>query len=220
MCSDFPTQLALGATFTALGYGPYGTDGQLRLAYVAGLSLVDTVVLVGLVALFLYAHGERPRDLILGGQPVAREAAHGVPLILVALGIAVAVLVAVQRWAPMLHTVAQNPLQQMLGRPRDMWLFALVSVVAGGIREETQRAFLLHRFDVWLGGGTVGLIVTSLAFGFGHLIQGVDAAIATALLGAFWGAIYLRRRTVLPAMIGHGGFDLAQVLKLIALGAG
>jgi membrane protease YdiL (CAAX protease family) len=118
------------------------------------------------VTLFLYAHGERPRDVLFGGQPAVREAAHGVPLILVALGIAAAVLLGVQHWAPSLHMVAQNPLEQMLGRPRDIWLFALVSIVAGGIREETQRAFLLHRFEVWLGGGTVGLVVTSVAFGF------------------------------------------------------
>ena len=132
ICSDFPTQLALGSTFAAFGYGPYGADGQLRITYVVGLSLIDTVVLVGLVTLFLYAHGERPRDLLLGGQPVAREAARGVPLIFVALGIAIVVLLGIQRWAPSLHTVTQNPLQQMLGRPRDIGLFALVSIFAGG----------------------------------------------------------------------------------------
>ena len=140
------------------------------------------------------------------------------PLILVALGIAAAVLLGVQRWAPSLHTVAQNPLEQMLGRPRDIWLFALVSIVAGGIREETQRAFLLHRFEVWLGGGTVGLVVTSVAFGFGHLIQGVDAAVATALLGAFWGMVYLRRRSTVAPMVSHAGFDLLQIVQVIAVG--
>jgi len=57
-------------------------------------------------------------------------------------------------------------------------------------------------------------------FGIGHIEQGHDVALGTAVLGAFWGAIYLRRRTVLPAMIGHAGFNLAQVLKFIALGAG
>jgi membrane protease YdiL (CAAX protease family) len=124
----------------------------------------------------------------------------------------------VQRWAPSLHTVAQNPHEQMLGRPRDIWLFALVSIVAGGIREETQRAFLLHRFEVWLGGGTVGLVVTSVAFGFGHLIQGVDAAVATALLGAFWGMVYLRRRSTVAPMVSHAGFDLLQIVQVIAVG--
>ena len=107
---------------------------------------------------------------------------------------------------------------QLLQRPVDAWLFALVSVVAGGLREEIQRAFLLQRFDVWLGGGTVGIVVTSVAFGVGHLIQGVDAAVATGLLGAFWGALYLRRRSAVASMVSHAGFDLFQIVQFIGIG--
>src|SRR5258707_570750 len=96
--------------------------------------------------------------------------------------------------------VAGRSLQALLRSPRDAWLFALVVVVAGGVREEIQRAFLLHRFERWLGGGVVGVVITSAAFGAGHLLQGVDAAIATGLLGAFWGATYLRRRSAIASM--------------------
>ena len=35
-------------------------------------------------------------------------------------------------------------------------------MIAGGVREEIQRAFILHRFDVWLGGPIVGLILSSV----------------------------------------------------------
>ncbi len=112
----------------------------------------------------------------------------GLLLIPIAFGIAIVVMLTVRRFAPSLHNVADNPLQELLRSPRDAWLFALVVVVAGGVREEIQRAFLLHRFDVWLGGGVVGLVVTSVAFGAGHFdLQGLDAGIATGLLGAFWG---------------------------------
>jgi membrane protease YdiL (CAAX protease family) len=211
LCSDYPTQLAIGRAFAAFGYGPFGARGALSVSYVVGLSLADSVLLVTLIALFLYAHGERPRDVILGRRPVAQEAAAGVPLIGVALGIAVAVLLLVQRFAPSLHTVEHNPLQDMLRSPRDAWLFALVVIVAGGIREEIQRAFLLHRFEVWLGGGRVGVVVTSVAFGGGHLFQGMDAVIATGLLGAFWGSVYLRRRSAVAPMVSHAGFDLLQI---------
>jgi len=111
-----------------------------------------------------------------------------------------------------LHTVPDNPLQDLLQRPRDAWLFALVVFVAGGFREEIQRAFLLHRFDVWLGGPVVGLVVTSAGFGAGHLFQGVDAAITTGLLGAFWAAVYLRRRSAAAPIVSHAGFDLVQIV--------
>lgn len=213
LCSDYPTQLALGATFAAFGAGPYTAAHELRIGYVVGISLADSLLLVGLVFLFLLSHGESPRRVLLGRRPVRQEAVLGVPLILVALGIAAAVLVTIQRLAPSLHTVVQNPLQQLLRSPRDAWLFALVVLVAGGIREEIQRAFLLHRFEGWLGGGAVGIVVTSAAFGAGHLLQGVDAAIATGLLGAFWGVVYLRRRSMVAPLVSHAGFDLLQIVQ-------
>jgi len=167
--------------------------------------------------LFLYAHGERPRDVLIGRGPVVHEVGIGVPLIVVAVGIGVTVLLAVQRFAPSLHTVEENPLQELMKSPRDAWLFALVLLVAGGIREEVQRAFLIHRFEQWLGGGVTGVIVTSVAFGAGHLLQGVDAALATGLLGAFWGAVYLRRRSCVAPMVSHAGFDLLQILQYVVI---
>jgi membrane protease YdiL (CAAX protease family) len=120
-------------------------------------------------------------------------------------------------FAPSLHNVAHNPLQDLIRGPRNAGLFALVVIIAGGVREEIQRAFVLHRFNVWLGGGTVGIIVGSIAFGAGHLqVQGYDAAIATGLLGLFWGIVYLRRRSVIAPMVSHSGFNLIELLQYLA----
>jgi membrane protease YdiL (CAAX protease family) len=54
-----------------------------------------------------------------------------------------------------------------------------------------------------------------VAFGAGHLLQGIDAALATGLLGAFWGAVYLRRRSCVAPMVSHAGFDLLQIVQYI-----
>ena len=215
ICSDFLTQFALGGTLSVFGFPAY-IQGRLSVAYVVGLSLADAVLLIGLILLLLYAHGERPRDVLLGPRPVIGEAAVGLPLILFALGIALAVLLGVRYFAPSLHTVEQNPLQELLRSPRDAALFGLVVIVAGGVREEIQRAFLLHRFEQWLGGAGTGVVVTSIAFGLGHLVQGVDAALATGLLGAFWGVVYLRRRSCVAPVVSHAGFDLVQILQFLA----
>jgi len=214
ICSDFLTQVALGGTLSVFGFRPY-VQGRLSVAYVVGLSLADSMLLVALILILLYAHGERPRDVLIGRRPIVGEVVAGVPMVLIALSIALAVLVAVQRFLPSLHTVEHNPLQELLRSPRDAWLFALVVIVAGGIREEIQRAFLLHRFEQWLGGGTAGVVCTSIAFGAGHLLQGTDAAIATGLLGAFWGVVYLRRRSCVAPMVSHSGFDLVQILQFL-----
>ena len=50
-----------------------------------------------------------------------------------------------------------------------------------------------------------------MAFGLGHLVQGRDAAIVTALLGTVWGAVYLTRRSVVAPMVCHAIFNLTQV---------
>ena len=218
LCSDYLTQIGLGGTLITLGYSPLQADGGFSLQYVVLLSLIDTVLLVGLILLFLRIHGEHPRTVLFGSRSLVREAVAGVGLTLVAFGIAVAVLGIILQFAPQLHTVANNPLQALMRNPRDIVIFAVVVVLAGGVREELQRGFLLHRFEQWLGGRWVGLVVTSAAFGFGHLTQGVDATIATALLGAFWGVVYLRRRSVMAPIVSHSGFNLLQLLQYLAFG--
>lgn len=219
LCSDFVTQIAVGGALAALGVAPYvkGTT-RLSVPYVVALSFGDAALLIGLMLIILRAHGQSPRQVFLGNRSVIGEALLGVPLTFIAIGIAAAVLSSVLRFAPWLHTVAENPLQSMLKTPLDAWLFALVVVVAGGVREEMQRAFLMNRFERWLGGGRVGVVIISIGFGAGHLTQGVDATIATGLLGAFWAVIYLRRRSCVAPMVSHTAFDLLQILQFFARG--
>jgi membrane protease YdiL (CAAX protease family) len=76
----------------------------------------------------------------------------------------------------------------------------------------------LTRFEQSLGGPAVGIVVSSLAFGVGHIVQGVDAAIATGILGAFWGVVYLRRRSVISPVVSHAAFDLLQIAFFLVSG--
>jgi membrane protease YdiL (CAAX protease family) len=141
-----------------------------------------------------------------------------VALALAATAIALAAMATILRFAPWLRTVARNPLQDLIGDGPDLIALAVVLVVAGGIREELQRAFMLRRFERWLGGRTVGVVVSSAGFGAGHLLQGADAAIVTALLGAFWAIVYFWRRSVVSAVVSHSGFNLLQLAQFLALG--
>ena len=217
LCSDYPTQLAVGATLYALGVRPITSTGALSLRYVVALSLVDTALLLGLIFIFLRSHGERVRPVLLGVRSRWREAELGLPLTMGALVIAVAVIGLVRILAPSLHNLERNPLQDIIHGPRDAALFMLVVIVAGGIREEVQRAFILHRFDVWLGGPMAGLVASSIAFGLGHRLQGNDVAIATGMLGFYWGAVYLRRRSCIAPMVSHAGFNLIELLQYFVL---
>jgi membrane protease YdiL (CAAX protease family) len=216
LCSDYITQVAIGGTLRALGYQPE-VNGRLNITFVVTLSLADAALLILMIVLLLYAHDERPAAVLFGRRPVVGEAALGVPLAAVALVLAGAVILSIRKFAPTLHTVPENPMQDLMRSPRDAWLFALVVFVAGGLREEIQRAFLLHRFEVWLGGPLVGAIVTSVGFGAGHVFQGVDASVTTGVLGLFWAVIYLRRRSAAAPIVSHAGFDLVQIVPYLGL---
>jgi len=215
ICSGYPTQLALAATFTGMGFGLFRSNGELSLTYVVVVSLSDAVLLLGLIAIFLAVHGERPRDVFIGARPSVAEALAGVPLAFVAIVIGVTTIRVVRAIAPWMQTAPENPFQSLIHTRLDLVLFIILVVVAGGIREEIQRAFLLRRFERWLGGPTIGLIVTSASFGIGHSIQGLDAVMATGILGAFWAVVYLRRRSVVAPVVSHAGFDLIQLVVLM-----
>jgi len=218
LCSGFPTQLIIITVLTTFGMKPVGTASELSPSFVFSLTLLDTFFLIGLILFFLRAHRESASQMFLGARPPARELLFGVALIPVSFLVVVSVLMLLQQLVPALRNVPHNPLQDLAHTRTDAVLFALVVMIAGGVREEVQRAFVLRRFEQYLGGGTLGLVLFSAVFGLGHLPQGHDVAIATAILGAFWGAIYLRRRSILAPMISHSGFNLLQVVKFVIVG--
>jgi membrane protease YdiL (CAAX protease family) len=217
LCSGLPTQLVIGQALALLGFPPFGPDGEPRAIPVFTLTLVDTVVLIALIGALLHARGERLRDLIGGSRLVLREAVLGVvlvPVLFVGVGVTVTLL---RRFVPWTHNVPSNPFERLMQTPGEAGVFALVVIVAGGLREEVQRAFLLTRFERWLGGPVVGLVLVSVAFGAGHILQGWDAAIVTGLLGAAWGALYLHRRSAIAPIVSHAGYNAAQVLQAVAV---
>jgi membrane protease YdiL (CAAX protease family) len=208
-----PTQTAIGLVLQLAGWQPQA-GGQMSLAFVLTLSLADTVVLIALMVALTRAHRESPTELWLGHRSVGRETALGIALLpLVFLGVVV-LLNAVRMAAPWLHNVPQNPLEALAGSAGDAAMFALVAIVAGGVREELQRAFLLRRFERHLGGAAVGVMVLSVAFGYAHNLQGWDVAIATGALGAFWAIVYLRRRSSVAPIVSHAGFNTLEIVRV------
>jgi uncharacterized protein len=212
LCSGFPTQLALTGVARLAGLEPLTPQGGLSLAFVSVIALGDTVLLVALTVWLLRRRGESVRDVMVGGRQFGRELGLGLflsPALLVFISASIWLL---RAWNPDLRNVPDNPMEAMARTPGGAVTLALVSVVGGGLREEWQRAFLLHRFRHDLGGPVIGLALTSLGFGLGHAVQGADAVIVTALLGAFWGALYLRRGSITAGGVSHSVTNAAQVL--------
>ena len=215
ICSGFPSQLALAVLLGILGLRAVNQAGELSFAYVVTLSLTDTAVLIACIFYFLGLHHEPVLQFFLGPRTRRLEVALGVALTPLMVLAALAGVAAIQQISPALHNVPENPLQALLRSPAHVLVFTLVAMVAGGLREELQRAFILRRFEQHLGGAWLGLVIFSVAFGLGHQIQGWDVAIVTGALGAIWGAIYLVRRSVVAPMVSHAGFNVTEILLTV-----
>ena len=215
LCSGIPSQLALAYMFALVGFSPLVGD-RLSFAYITTLLLVDAVILIALILWLLRRQGENAREVFLGSRPVGHEIKLGVAMTALVFVLAVAALSAARYVFPSLHNVRENPLQHLIQTPAQALLLAIVATIGGGLREEIQRAFILHRFEQYLGGARVGLVLYSVVFGIGHSLQGWDAVLTTAMLGAFWGYVYIKRRSIAAPVVSHSGFNAAEIFVFLA----
>jgi len=220
LCSSLPTQIVIGQLLAIAGVDPRTPAGQLSPPFAFALLIIDTIVLIALMVALTRAHGESPRELWLGHRPLPREVAIGfalVPLVFLTVGL---LMTGLLRVFPGLHNVTDNPIEQLgAGGAHEAAMLGMIAILAGGVREELQRAFLLRRFEQHLGGPLVGVVVLSIAFGLGHFPQGWDAVIVTGLLGALWAVVYLRRRSSVAPMVSHAGFNSLEVLRVALTGS-
>jgi membrane protease YdiL (CAAX protease family) len=211
--SGFPTQvLVAGVLILAMGMAPYSSDG-LSLEFIATVSFIDTALVALLILVFLRLGGESSHDVFFGGRPFLPEFWRGLLFVPVVFFALTAVVAGLRYIAPWLQTVPDNPLAAFMQNPFDAAIFAVVVVLAGGVREELQRGFILHRSGQSLGGAWIGNLAFGLLFGVLHIDQGVDVALAIGLMGIGWGAVYIRRRSVVASMVNHAGFNSAMVLQ-------
>ena len=209
LCSGAPTQLLVGGLLALFGLRT-GADGQITLQLLAFLAGLDTLILVGLVVALLVVGGESPRRVLLGTRPATGEVLRGFGLVPWVFLLAVGTGMVLMRWAPGLFS--PNPFATLATTRMEFALLALVAVLAGGVREEIQRAFILHRFEQRLGGALVGVLTFGVLFGLGHYVQGWSVVIVTALLGMLWSVVYVLRRSVIAPMVSHASFNLIEVI--------
>jgi membrane protease YdiL (CAAX protease family) len=209
LCSGFPTQLLVVAALALGGMAPPDGTG-LSLPYVIWVAGLDTILLVGLVITLLSAGGESPRQVLLGERPIAWEVLRGFTLLPWVFGLLAITALSIDRWAPWL--VTPNPLESLATTRAELVLFGVTTIIAGGVREEIQRAFIIHRCEQRLGGAIVGVVGFGLIFGLGHLVQGYHAVIITALLGTLWSVVYVLRRSIVAPMVSHASFNLIEVI--------
>lgn len=211
LCSSYPTQILTALVLSRAGVAALRRDGGLDPVFVIGMAVGDAVLVVALVVYLLRRRGESVRAVMLGRASRWREASLGASLVLpVTMGVALVIAGLRVVW-PGLHNVETNPMTSAMADPGLVVAFALVVMLAGGLREEMQRAFQLHRLAPGVMPPWPALLLTSVSFGAGHLVQGRDVAIATGLLGALWGALWIRRGSIVAPAVCHALFNLGQL---------
>jgi len=212
LCSSYPTQVAAATALAAFGVRATTPGGRLEASFVLGLAVGDALLVAALVVYLLKRRGESVRAVMLGRSSPLRDAAFGAGLVLpVTVGVAFVIAGLRAIW-PAIHNVDTNPMMDVMADPRLVAVFALVVMLAGGVREEMQRAFQLHRLAPGVMGWWPALVLTSVSFGAGHTVQGYDAAVATGLLGALWGALWLSRGSIVAPAVCHALFNLGQLI--------
>jgi membrane protease YdiL (CAAX protease family) len=212
LCSGFPTQIAVATSLRLAGWSPLLPGGGINGPFVFAVSIIDAVLLIALIVFFLRRGGESPRQVLFGSRRLLPEAGWGVLLLPLTLGVVIGIAALIRGYVPELRNVPINPLESLVQTRGGLLMFIAVAVIAGGVREELQRAFVLHRFDRYLGGPIVGIVITSLLFGLGHTLQGRDAAIITGVLGALWAIAYVWRRSTVGPIVNHALFNTVELI--------
>jgi membrane protease YdiL (CAAX protease family) len=221
LVSGVPTLMVVGTVMMLVfGMDPF-EGGALSLRFTAVAMFIDTALVALLILLFLTLSGETSRAVFVGPRSPAREFVRGLLLVPITYIGVTAVVMTIRILVPALQTVPDNPMTQFMRSPLDAAIFLVVVVLAGGVREELQRAFVLHKFRHSRMSLGIALVAFTLLFGALHFDQGWDVAIGVGLLGLFWGILYIRRRSAIMAMTNHAGFNAVQVLsQLVASSLG
>jgi len=207
LVSNVLAALVLAAIFGRNVLELSGTSANFLVAYLLLDSAFTFLILWALMA----THEETLAGIGLRWSHWKINVTLGLVLVPLLLIVNFVVSVVFQLFLPQ-HALKQNPLMETIQSPAQLALFVLAALVAGGVREELQRAFILRRFHRRLGGSAVGLVVWSLAFGAGHYVQGAQGIVAATFFGFAFGALYLMRNNLVGPVTAHAVYDSAALL--------
>jgi membrane protease YdiL (CAAX protease family) len=214
----FEIILVSGLISSFLAYLPFsalpGWSAGLLLnsaRYVSLYLLLESGITLLLMATILKARGESLHGLGLCLDRWKPNVTVGLLVVPFLFLINAAINLFFRVYLPRYYT-EQNPLTESVRSPQQLLLFIVAALIAGGIKEEVQRAFILNRFRRYLGGAGIGLVLWTMAFAAGHYVQGAQGITAAAIYGFIFGIIYLASGNLVAPMIAHGAYDTLALL--------
>jgi uncharacterized protein len=179
--------------------------------------LLESGIAILILAAILKLHGEAIHGLGFRWEHWKRNFVMGLALIPFLFLINAIVAIVFKAYLPEYY-MEKNPLVENLHTPQQLALFIFSALIAGGIKEEIQRAFIINRFRSYLGGAVTGLLIWSLAFGAGHYVQGVQGIVIASLYGFLFGGIYLLSGSLIAPIAAHGAYDALAILAYYFFG--
>jgi len=98
--------------------------------------------------------------------------------------------------------------------PTERAVWIVVSLTAGICEEVLYRGWLLSLFAATLGSVWLGLLISSIIFGFAHTYQGRNGILGTGVLGAIFGLLFICSGSLIPGQVLHAVIDLNNGLAL------
>jgi membrane protease YdiL (CAAX protease family) len=213
----FEVFLLSGIVSSVLATIPFSMRIRHRAAFtqdvhlIVGFVLLEAAITLIFLALLLRAHNGTVEDLGLRWREWKPNLLIGLGLLPVLFLLNLLVSEAFRVFLPE-HFTDRNPLTEIIHTPQELGLFIISVILAGGIKEELQRVFILTRFENYLGGARLGLVLWSIAFGAAHYIQGTQATVIAALFGFIFGAVYIARENIIAPIVAHGLYDVLTLV--------
>lgn len=111
----------------------------------------------------------------------------------------------IQLLGDLVHVLPQNR--------RDLRHFIAVSMTAGVVEEIVYRGFVLWYLALFMPLWAA-VIVSSVAFGFGHSYQGAMGGLRCGLIGLAFAVFYIVTGSIWLPIIGHATLDILQGLSI------
>lgn len=100
----------------------------------------------------------------------------------------------------------------------EILVWIALSITAGICEETIFRGYLQRQFAAWTRSSAVGVLLSAVLFGAGHIYQGAKATIVIGVYGLLFGILAEARKNLRPGMIVHAWHDSISGLALRFLG--
>jgi uncharacterized protein len=86
-------------------------------------------------------------------------------------------------------------------------LWIALAITAGICEETIFRGYLQRQFVAWTRSARVGVILSAVLFGAGHVYQGAKATVVIGVYGLMFGILAEARQNLRPGIITHAWHD-------------